>query len=136
MPSAELVEPDWWETFPNVDNPRLQKMVERCRMIASREWQTVVPVLKHTAGLAAVDATALHDYCVVVARIDQCERALATEGLLMAGERGMQKNGHTTIVAQYRTQRNTYLGHFGLTPSARAGMTPPGGDDDDDNPFD
>lgn len=136
MPPAELDEPDWKETFPVVKDPALQAVNRRAREVARREWRRIVPVLKHTAGLAAVDANLLHDYCVCVARIDQCERELSQNGLLMLGERGWQKNGATTIVNQYRAQLKVYIRELGLSPSARASITPPGDDDDGDDPFD
>ena len=136
MPPAELDEPDWKETFPVVKDPALQAVNRRAREVARREWRRIVPVLKHTAGLAAVDANLLHDYCVCVARIDQCERELSQNGLLMLGERGWQKNGATTIVNQYRAQLKVYIRELGLSPSARASISPPGDDDDGDDPFD
>ena len=136
LPPAELLEPNWQDTFPVVADKAQQSLNRRAREIARREWRRIVPVLKHTAGLAAVDAQILHDYCVCVARIDQCERELSLNGLLMSGERGMQKNGATTIVSQYRAQLKIYIRELGLSPSARAGITPPGDGDDDDDPFD
>lgn len=131
LPPAELEEPDWAEVFEGVDAEN-----SRCRMVARREWRRVVPVLKYTAGLAEVDVAALQDYCVCVARIDQCERELSRNGLLMQGERGMMKNGATTIVSQYRAQYKIYLREFGLSPSARVSIKPPGDDDGDSDPFD
>jgi len=137
LPPAELAEPDWLETFPPVrgDNEQ-QALSRRCREIARREWRRVVPVLKICAGLAEVDATLLQDYCICVARIDQCERELSKSGLVLLGERGWQKNGATTIVGQYRQQLARYIGELGLSPSARGRLTPPKGDDDGDDPFD
>ncbi len=136
LPPAELEEPDWKETFPAVRNKELQEVNRRAREVARREWRRVVPVLKYTAGLADVDAAALHDYCVCVARIDQCEREISRNGMLLMGERGWQKNGATTVVSQYRAQYKIYLREFGLSPSARVGITPPGDDDDGDDVFD
>jgi len=136
LPVAELVEPNWSDTFPTVRDQELQAVNRRAREVARREWRRIVPVLKHAAGLAEVDATLLHDYCVCVARIDQCERDLSTRGLLLEGERGWQKNGATTVVAQYRSQLKVYIRELGLSPSARVGFTPPaGGDDGDEDPF-
>lgn len=132
LPPAELVEPDWSETFVPSDE---DDESERCRVVASREWARVVPVLKVSAGLAAVDSTLVHDYCVCVARIDQCERELSRNGLLMMGERGWQKNGATTIVSQYRAQLKAYIGELGLSPSSRVKL-PSSGTDDEDDPFD
>jgi P27 family predicted phage terminase small subunit len=83
-----------------------------------------------------VDVAALLDYCVCVARIDQCERDLSRNGLLRETERGFVKNPSTTIVSQYRAQYKIYLREFGLSPSARVSIKPPGDDDGDDDPFD
>ncbi len=136
LPPAQLAEPNWLETFPSVKAKELQAVNRRAREVARREWRRVVPVLMYTAGLAAVDVAALQDYCVCVARIDQCERELSTRGMLIEGERGWQKNGATTVVSQYRAQYKIYLREFGLSPSARVGITPPGDDDDGDDVFD
>jgi len=135
LPPADLDEPDWTDVFPVVRDKDLQALNRRAREMARREWRRVVPVLKHAVGLTAVDVTLLHDYCVCVARIDQCERDLSIRGLLMEGERGWQKNGATTIVSQYRAQLKVYIRELGLSPSARTGFSPPK-DDDDDDPFD
>jgi P27 family predicted phage terminase small subunit len=138
LPPGELREPNWQDVFPVVRDKDRQAANRRCREVARREWRRVVPVLQQAAGLSAVDAAALHDYCVCVARIDQCERELSHNGLLMLGERGWQKNGVTTIVSQYRAQYRVYLREFGLSPSARVSITPPGDGDggDEDDPFD
>lgn len=141
LPSAEDdTEPDWLDTFPTVEDPTDQAVNRRAREVARREWRRVAPVLRKSAGLADVDLNLLHDYCVCVARIDQCERAISTGGLLIRGERGWQKNGATTIVGQYRTQLRAYIGELGLSPSARTRLTPVkgggGGGDEGGDPFD
>lgn len=129
LPAEVLLEPDWSDTFlpfASADNAR-------CASVASEEWRRVVPVLHHSVGLGIVDITTLRDYCICVARIDQCERELSTNGLLQRGERGMQKNGATTIVGQYRQQLARYIGELGLSPSARGRLQPPESDADDDS---
>ncbi|MEU9495425.1 phage terminase small subunit P27 family [Streptomyces sp. NPDC052071] len=139
LPPSDLTEPNWLDTFPTVRGDDGQRAINtRCREIARREWRRVVPVLKVTAGLADVDTQTVMDYCVCVARIDQCERDISLRGLLMQGERGWQKNGATTVVGQYRQQLARYIGELGLSPSARGRLTPPegGNDGDDDDPFD
>lgn len=135
LPPAELAEPDWAETFPVADGPE-SATNERLRIVASREWSRVVPALKNTAGLSGVDAAALHEYCVVVARIDQCERSLSIDGLLMQTERGWTKNGAATIVSQYRAHYKVLLREFGLSPSARRSLSPVDSGGDGEDPFD
>lgn len=136
LPPSDLAEPDWLATFPAMRDKDLQAVNRRAREVARREWRRVAPVLKHSAGLADVDEHLLRDYCICVARIDQCERELSMHGLLQLGQRGWQKNGATTIVGQYRTQLRAYIGELGLSPSARTRLTPSkGSDDDDGDPF-
>lgn len=138
LPPSEVVEPDWLDIFPAIRGDEEARAVnERCRMVARREWKRVVPVLTLSAGLAEVDTTTITDYCVAVARIDQCERDISRRGMLIEGERGWQKNGSTTVAGQYRQQLARYIGELGLSPSARGRLTPPPeGDDDDDSVFD
>ncbi|GAA4934016.1 P27 family predicted phage terminase small subunit [Nonomuraea thailandensis] len=136
VPPGDLAEPDWREVFPASKNRAIRGENIRARNVARREWRRVVPVLTKTAGLGDVDEALVRDYCVCVARLDQCERAISREGMLMAGERGWQKHGATTIASAYRAQLKVYIRELGLSPSARAGITPPGDDGDDDDPFD
>jgi P27 family predicted phage terminase small subunit len=125
LPRAELVEPNWHDTFKSPDDPTRRAVNTRCRKVASREWRRIVPVLELTVGLADVDTAVLTDYCVAVARIDQCEREISETGLLVRGERGWQKNGAATIATQYRAQLACYVRELGLSPSARTGLAPP-----------
>jgi P27 family predicted phage terminase small subunit len=138
--AKDLSEPNWQDTFPTVRSDKEQQDVNRrAREVARREWRRVVPVLQYTAGLAEVDVNLLHDYCVVVSRIDQCERDISTRGLLVPGERGgWVKNGAATVVSQYRAQLKVYIRELGLSPSARASFVAPEGDNDGDDgdPFD
>ncbi|MFJ1549518.1 P27 family phage terminase small subunit [Streptomyces sp. NPDC088246] len=119
-----------------MDDPKQEAVNSRCRAVASREWQRVDPVPKIAVGLGEVDATALKDYCISAARIDQCERELSENGLLVRGERGWQKNGATTIAGQYCAQLARYIRALGLSPSARTAITAPKPDFDDSDVWD
>lgn len=138
LPIEDIPEPDWLETFPSTRGDKaVQDENRRAREVARREWRLVAPVLKYRSGLTDVDANLLRDYCICVARIDQCERNLSRNGLLMFGERGWVKNGAATIVAQYRGQLRSYIGELGLSPSSRTKLRAPEGQDDDGaDPFD
>lgn len=165
LPPVELKEPDWEQTFPRVkvgaapkpitadasdrerdrhelavagfESRRLrQREATRARAISRREWRRTIPVLKVTAGLGQVDAAVLHDLCVCIARIDQCERDISRNGIWVSGERGAQKNPCTTAASAYRQQLKTYIGELGLSPSARGRLTPPEDDGDDEGVFD
>ncbi|MES9559809.1 MULTISPECIES: phage terminase small subunit P27 family [unclassified Streptomyces] len=136
VPPSELNEPDWRETFNSVSDPEQELVNSRCRAVASREWRRVVPALRIAVGLGEVDTAVLKDYCISTARIDQCERELSENGLLIRGERGWQKNGATTIAGQYRSQLSRYIRELGLSPSARTAITAPEPDFDDSDVWD
>lgn len=136
LPAEDPNEPDWAEAFPTVDELGQQAVNRRAREVARRTWRLVAPVLVKSMGLADVDTDLVRDYCICIARIDQCERDISVRGMLIQGERGWQKNGSTTVVAQYRTQLKSYIRELGLSPSARASIPPPKGNDDDgSDPF-
>ena len=136
LPPVDLDEPNWLDVWPAVRDRAQQSINRRAREVARREWRRVVPVLEKTAGLGTVDVTVLTDYCICVARIDECERDISRRGMLIEGERGWQKNGSTTVAGQYRTQLRAYIGELGLSPSARGRLSPPKDGDDEDDPFD
>lgn len=58
VPSTELSEPDRTDTFADVPGER-RTVNARCREVASREWQRVVPVREFTAGIGTVDTATL-----------------------------------------------------------------------------
>lgn len=140
LPPGELEEPVWLDTFPVVRGPHAaaQRAVNaRCRLVAAREWRRVVPVLEWAVGVSEVDLAVVVDYCVCVARVDQCERLLSRQGVVVETERGWVKNGAATIVGQYRTALRGYISELGLSPAARRHV--PGrsrGDNDDSTAFD
>lgn len=157
----DLTEPSWGTLFPDVPvrdaEQRLADLeadleapfervqaarlavdaargVKRARDRAKAEWTRIVPLLAKTAGLSDVDRLVVQDYCVTVARLEECERRISLDGLVVMGQRGTCRHPLTSVAAQYRTQLKTYIGELGLSPSARGRLDPPVGDDDDD-PF-
>lgn len=113
-----------------------QDVNRRARAVARRTWRRVVDSLDPIRILTQLDEVRLHDLSVVVARIDQLERELSMRGMNQAGERGWQKNGASTQVAQYRTTLKDLAAAFGLDPVARDSLNAPEVDDDGDSPFD
>lgn len=121
----------WHRTVRNIDG------VTRCRARARAEWRQVVPILVKSIGLAQLDRTTVIDYCVTVARLEQCEHRISVEGILVPGQKGTVRNPLAPVVQQYRAALKIYIGELGLSPSTRGSMAPPGdGDDGDDDPFD
>ena len=159
--ASDLTEPMWGVLFPELpvtkaeerlariaDDPEADpalvtaaslavdaaRGVKRSRERARAEWRRVVPLLVKTAGLSDVDRLVVQDYCVTVARLEECERRMSLDGLVVMGQRGTCRHPLTSVAAQYRTQLKTYIGELGLSPSSRSRIEPPG-DDDGSNPF-
>jgi len=128
--TGQLSEPDWAAILPG---PR---EMARARRVARELWQRLAPVLARSAGLSGEQAEVLTDFCVTWARIDQGERALSRQGVLVKGLMGgVVKNPWTTVLHQYRAHFRSLIGELGLSPSAASRITAPPGDDDDDDPF-
>lgn len=140
LPPQAPAEPKWTELFPDIRKGDNAVVLRRCRLVARRTWIRVVPQLDAMGMLAKVDADALTDLCLCVARIDQAERQLSREGLTMQGERGLQRNGAAILAKGYRDRLKFLEVQFGLTPLARDSMRgDPGGagdDDEDGSPYD
>lgn len=105
---------------------RLKAEAERCRRTAKAAWEHVVPVLDAIGILATIDRSALADYCILVARVEQAERDITRNGIWVPGERGAQKNPATTFVNQAYTHLKTFRASFGLTPLDRDRLEPRG----------
>lgn len=125
----------WTEVFPSVRGDQTQQaFVKRLRGWASDEWDRVVPVLDAQGLLATVDLNILLDHCTAVAFQRECLRDLGMNGFKQLGERGWQKNGATTILAQQREVLKHTRAQLGLSPVARDGLNP-GAADVEDDPF-
>jgi P27 family predicted phage terminase small subunit len=131
LPPSEVAEPRWLDLLPGQDSES-----ERARATAAALWARLAPVLTKTVGLVGAQQETLIDYCVTWARVEQGERALSLEGVVVSTERGNVKNPWTTILNQYRPHLRSLMGELGLTPSAASRLQKPGGDSDDDDPFD
>lgn len=128
--AGELAEPDWLSLLPG------RGEMQRARNVARELWRRLAPVLARSAGLSGEMAETLTEYCVTWARIDQGERALAREGVVMPGIMGgLVKNPWTTVLHQYRAHFRSLVGELGLTPSAATRIKPPQADDGADDPF-
>ena len=122
-------EPQWSELLPGDAN-------EEVRRHAAAEWDRVVPVLDVIKLLATIDLTLLTDYCLTWARLLQCERALALEGLVLEvhqldkdGNRvrtDIRRNPLSVTVKEYRSALRAYIAELGLGPSARGRIALPG----------
>lgn len=82
LPPATPPEPTWAEWFPG----RSAEVVE-LRETASAEWRRAVAVLSALKLLTALDGPVLADYAVCYARLVECERRVAADGLVVDGRR-------------------------------------------------
>lgn len=130
LPPSTPIEPSWLEIFPG-DSDAEERVRETSRLL----WRRLAPSLVRAMGLTAEQQETLTDFCVTWARIEQGERALSLEGVVVATERGMVKNPWVTVLNQYRSHYRSLIGELGLSPSAATRITAPEGSDDDD-PFD
>ena len=131
LPPTELVEPDWSDLLPGDDDE-----LARARATAHELWDRTAPVLARSIGLVAAQQETLVEFCIARARIDQGERRLSAEGVVIPGARGgMVKNPWATVLNQYRQHARALSSELGLTPRAASALTRPSTEDDDD-PFD
>lgn len=131
LPPTALTPPDWAERLPGKSAD-----MARARAEANTLWERCAPVLFRSVGLVNEQRESLVDYCVAWARIDQGERALSDEGVVIEGARGGSvRNPWTTVLNQYRSHFRSLAAELGLTPSAASRLTRPPIEDDDD-PFD
>lgn len=131
LPPSALREPDWSELMPGVDAE-----TAHARDTAAVLWRRVAPTLARSMGLVGEQQETLADYCVTYARIVQGERALSMQGVVVETERGMVKNGWTTVLNQYRAHFRSLVAELGLSPSSAARISRPSGGEAEDDPFD
>lgn len=128
--SGDLAEPDWATMLPGPGE------MTRVRRIARETWRRLAPALTRSAGLSGEMTMTLQEYCVCVARIDQGERSLSRDGVLVRGPRGTQvRNPWGAALNQYRSHLRSLTGELGLSPSS-AGSVAGADVDDEDDPFD
>jgi P27 family predicted phage terminase small subunit len=125
-PVQTPVEPDWAALVGGVEHEDVIRLAET----ASAEWNRVVPVLDQLGLLTALDAPVLTDYALCWARLVQCERALAADGLILEtwlldadGKRvrsTLARNPVSVSAKEYRGQLRAYVAEFGLGPASRS----------------
>lgn len=125
LPPTCPPEPRWADLLPGKANVTL-------RTDGGRLWASIVPELDAHGILARVDELLVVDAVICAARIRQCERLLAREGLSTVTERGVVKHPVTAVMAAYRTQFRSYVAELGLSPSSRSRLPWNVAEDQDD----
>lgn len=126
LPPSSLVEPAWDDWFPGKAAD-----MKRARETASGLWRKLAPVLSRSAGLVGEQQETLVEYCITYARIEQGERSLSADGVVVMTERGQVKNAWTSILNGYRSHLRSLIGELGLSPSSATRITKPADDDDE-----
>ncbi|MCU1339655.1 MAG: family phage terminase small subunit [Bryobacterales bacterium] len=101
---------------------------------AQEEWVRVVDLLQKRGDLSELDQTAIADYTLCLARLDNLEADITARGELIDGERGKVKNPSIQLAREYRASLMKWADALGLTPASRSRMTlpEPGATEDDD----
>lgn len=131
LPPSDPVEPAWAELLPGRDSD-----ARRLRETTAATWARIAPVLTRSAGLTNAQRDVLVEYCITVARIEQAERHLTRDGVVVETERGNVKSPWTTVLNQYRAHFRSLVGELGLSPASARRVPSSGAYEDEDDPFD
>jgi P27 family predicted phage terminase small subunit len=94
--------------------------------VAVMEWNRVGPELIDKGLLTVADMAAFTLYCINVARVVQCEKAINLEGLTLRTPQGFeQARPEVAIGRQAGAEVRKFCQEFGLTPSARTRVKAP-----------
>ncbi|MBA3781194.1 MAG: phage terminase small subunit P27 family [Nocardioides sp.] len=127
LPPSALCEPEWLDLLPGDED---------VAATAGRLWKRNAPTLARSVGLVGEQQEVLVDYCITWARIEQGERALSRDGMVIRGAMGgVVKNPWTTVLNQYRSHLRSLIGELGLSPASATRITRPESSSEDD-PFD
>ena len=110
---------------------------------AVKEWKRITPLLEELGLISGLDRAALALYCQAYGRCTELEMAMKgrvanleakgteyAEAVYLTSRSVVQKSGYeqqsvlVQLIRSHREEVNRYLGHFGLSPAARARVTP------------
>ncbi len=126
---------------PRVEIPAAPKQLSQ---EARKEWKRITPLLEELGLISGLDRAALTLYCQAFGRLIELETAFnGRVNLIMEKEKlsyadavyrcsyaKAPKTGYeqqsvaVQLIRSHREEVNRYLGHFGLSPAARARVTP------------
>lgn len=124
---------------PRVETPSMPKHLGKA---ASKEWKRITPLLEELGLVSGLDTAALALYCQSYGRLVELETAFnakVSAKVDAGGEyaeavfdisRGTTPSGYeqqsviVQLIRSHREEVNRYLAHFGLSPAARARVTP------------
>lgn len=94
---------------------------------AKKEWKRILPELVALGIVGSVDSAALAAYCTCVATVQEAEKIIQEEGLIVYAPSGYpQQHPAVGIRSAALTQMRHFLSEFGMSPSSRSRIvTPP-----------
>jgi P27 family predicted phage terminase small subunit len=127
-------------------NPRVEipSVPKHLGTEARREWKRITPLLEELGLISGMDRAALSLYCQAYGRLVELETAFKGKVELVMDKDKLSyadavyrcsyakapKTGYeqqsviVQLIRSHREEVNRYLGHFGLSPAARARVTP------------
>jgi P27 family predicted phage terminase small subunit len=84
------------------------------------EWRRVVPLLMARSILSRADLSTMASYCAAFGQVQQCQRLLNTEGLIVEGTQGAKGHPAAQIMHRAQSQMRQYAAELGLTPVSRS----------------
>ena len=125
-------------------NPRVEIPTppKHLGMAAKKEWKRITPILEELGLISGLDTAALSLYCQSYGRLVELETAFnskvaqqTTQGVdlheaVLNTSIGVTPSGYqqqsviVQLIRSHREEVNRYLAHFGLSPAARARVTP------------
>ena len=99
------------------------------------EWKKVAPDLMARGLLTDTDTTALANYCVAVARVQECAKILIRGAMIKAPDKTPKAHPAVRMQHQYLETARRYAAELGLTPVSRqrTGPSPSNREGDDDD---
>ena len=92
---------------------------------AKRYWKSVVKPLADGGWIGELDTQALARYCVLLARLDDCQRGIDEHGLVITAPTGQVKHSMYVQIHRETSQLLIQLEkELGLTPYSRRSLTP------------
>ena len=109
---------------------------------AKKEWRRITPLLEELGLISGLDVAALSLYCQSYGRLVELEMAFnarvsmrmdageALHDAVLTTSTGITPSGYqqqsviVQLIRSHREEVNRYLAHFGLSPAARARVTP------------
>ena len=125
-------------------NPRIliPSIPKHLGKAAVKEWRRITPILEELGLVSGLDVAALSLYCQSYGRLVELETAFNAKvavqvdagveiyDAVLATSIGITPSGYqqqsviVLLIRSHREEVNRYLAHFGLSPAARARVTP------------